>query len=31
MGLHLYAYQQQACAKEETITSLLEAKVLVEE
>ena len=30
MGLHLYAYQQQASTKEETFTSLLEAKVLVE-
>jgi len=27
---HLYAYQQPASAKEETFTSLLEAKVLVE-
>ena len=30
-GPHLYAYHQQASAKEETFTSLLEAKVLVEE
>jgi hypothetical protein len=29
-GPHLCAYQQQASAKEETFTSLLEAKVLVE-